>query len=100
EAAVRLNADHDLPRILRVVCQEGVELPNPFEAIRDPSLGHHRPGLVQDTDVVVCFGPIDSNKDHPTSPPLEICGEPEETRVELIDQCSRHAIPPVVSSPR
>jgi hypothetical protein len=49
---------------------------------------------------VVCLGPIDSDKDHPTSPPLEICREPEEIGAKLIDQCSRHVIPPVVSSPR
>jgi hypothetical protein len=72
-----------------------VELANPFHTLGDPSLSQYCSLLVQHADVVMRFRPIDSDKDH-ASPPNENFGEPEETRVELIDQCSRHDIPPVV----
>jgi len=65
-----------------------VELRHALEAFSNPSLGQHRARLVQNADVVVRFRPIDADEDLQTAPPLELVIEPEETRVDLIVQCS------------
>ncbi len=100
QPAVSLDADHNRGRLLGVLGDEGVQLTDALKPLVNSSLGQHLPALVDQADVVVGFRPIDSDKDHwhllaPTHQ-----RRAKESPDELIEQCSRHNIPPVVFSPR
>src|SRR2546429_7541283 len=71
---------------------------SPLHPIRHPALGQRHPPFVEHADVVVAFRPVDPHEDH-SPPPLRRPVSPEGTRGALMDQCSRHVIPPAVSFP-
>jgi hypothetical protein len=66
------------------------------DPIRHPAAAEHHPGLVQHAHLVVGFGPVQADNDHPASSPAPPW-RAEEARSDLMDQCSRHPIPPAVS---
>src|SRR5438552_2666157 len=87
----------DFGRVLGVGGHEGVQLADALQSLRYPPLGQHRAGLVDDTDVVVGLGPVVPDVDRLLSfSPLDLPNEPKESSGALMDQCSRHAIPPAV----
>lgn len=98
QPAVDLDADHDLGRILGVLGHYGVQATDAFGPVRHSPLGQDPALLIQHTHVVVRLGPIDPNEDHDSSFPWPL--SPEEVRGDLMDQCSKHAIPPAVRPPR
>src|SRR5438045_7901190 len=79
---------------------EGVQLTDALKPIGNSSLGQHLPALIDQADVVVGFSPIDSDKDHSHLLRVGLYTRAKERSDELIEQCSRHNIPPLVFSPR
>ena len=96
QSAVRLDADDDLGRIRGVVADQGMELSHAVDPLRDPALGEDRAGLVHDADVVMGLGPVHPDEDHCAASSPRPTREPEESSGALMDQCSRHDIPPAV----
>ena len=70
-----------------------MELADPGHAVGDPAFGQHHAVLGHHADVVMVLGPVHSHKEHLLLLSLD---EPEEMRSDLMDQCSRHDIPPAV----
>jgi hypothetical protein len=70
EAAVGLDADNDLARLRRVLCQQRVQLPDAGKPLRQPPLGELLALLVKHAHVVVGLGPVIPDEDHGSSPHL------------------------------
>jgi hypothetical protein len=75
-----------------------VQADDTLHPLGHPSLGKDAALLVEHARVVVRLGPIDAHEDHDSLLPRPL--SPEEVRGELMDQCSRHDIPPAVRPPR
>lgn len=67
EAAVYLDADHDLGRLLDVFGNHRVQSANPGHVVAHLAPGEHIPLLVQDADVVMGLRPVDPHEDHAPS---------------------------------
>jgi hypothetical protein len=74
---------------------------DPGHPIGQPPPDQHRPGVVLDLNVVMGLSPVIADKQHPTLLALTHPEASEKTCYDLMDQCSRHDIPPALpaSSP-
>lgn len=100
QTAVSFDPHHHGLGVRGVCADQLVDARQAFDPIGHPRLAETSSGLVQETHIVVRLRPVDAEVDHVA---LLLCGhdgEPEEHRGALMDQCSRHDIPPAVLSPR
>lgn len=64
QSPVGLDPDQDLPRILGVRADQGVETPDPFDASRSRRAASRRPLSSMMCHVVMFFGPAIADVDH------------------------------------
>jgi hypothetical protein len=101
QAAIGLDPDHDLARLRRVLSQQRMQLPDTGKPLRHAPLRQPLALLIKHADVVVGLSPVIPDKDHRSSPQLvDHPSESEKNLSDLMDQCSRHDIPPAIRSPR
>ena len=94
EPPVDLDADGHRLVLVGELAHHLVQLAHPAHAVGHPTLAENVARFIHHTDVVMVLGPVHSHKEHLTS---SFSSEPEELRSALMDQCSRHDIPPAVS---
>jgi hypothetical protein len=73
QAAVGLGPHHDLGRILSMGGQQLVQDRQPSQPSATPPGRHHRSELVHDGHIMVLLGPVQPNKQHPSSSPGSTC---------------------------
>jgi hypothetical protein len=84
-----------------VLCQQRVQLRDSRQALRQPPFRKPRTLLIKHADVVVALSPVIPDEDHRSSPQLvDHPSESEKNLSDLMDQCSRHDIPPAIRSSR
>jgi hypothetical protein len=74
-APVNLDADHHLPGFqlfAAVAGEQGMQLRDTFDALRQPGRPDFAARAVLDLDIVVVFGPVVTDKQHPLLQPLDM----------------------------
>ncbi len=102
QTPVGLDADYHLGRILRVGADQLVEASNAVHPFRQPGLGQPPALPVCHVHVVMGLRPVHSYKDHPVAT-FQLVGPAPTVSLEvasspLMDQCSKHDIPPAVTA--
>lgn len=98
QATVGLDPDHHLARLSGVTADHVVEPRDAGDTLAQPATGQPFPVHVFHIDVVVGLGPVHSHKDHLLLLSIgDEHTEPEDPTSSLMDQCSRHDIPPAVT---
>jgi hypothetical protein len=69
QPTIQLDAHHHLSRLGGVICDQRVQLGDAGDPIGHPAAAEHGAGLVQYAQLVVGFGPVHADKDHPASSP-------------------------------
>jgi hypothetical protein len=102
QPARRLDADHHLRRVGGVLGDQRVELRQPRRRVVNPPAAQHPAVIGHQADVVPLLRPVDPDQDHGhllQYGTFEVRAERRSAHA-LIDRCSKHDIPPVVTSPR
>ena len=96
QAAIGLDADDNQ---LCAVCMQGNEFmksPQAFHTVGDACSCETFTGLVEQAEIVVILGPVDAQIDHCCPPCDPLTRRARGVHGVLMDQCSRHDIPPAV----
>jgi len=72
QAAIGLDPDHHLVRLLDVPSHQLVQPADPGQPLRQPPRGQPGPGRVHQVHVVMVLGPVITNKDHQSASPFPI----------------------------
>jgi hypothetical protein len=82
-----------------MIGDHGVQPTDALHTVGNASPSQHMSMLIDHARIMMRLSPIHTHEDHPAASFLDGHDELEETRGALMDQCSRHDIPPAVSLP-